>query len=72
MIRSFRYRGLELLHERDDPSRIHAAYRTKISRILSYLDQARKPSDMDFPGLRLHPRFLERFCFRQLADRLSL
>jgi proteic killer suppression protein len=31
------------------------AYRIKITRILSYLDQARKPADMDFPGLRLHP-----------------
>jgi toxin HigB-1 len=55
MIRSFRHRGLKLLHERDDPSRVHAAYRIKITRILSYLDQARKPADMDFPGLRLHP-----------------
>ena len=55
MIRSFRHRGLRLLHERGDASRIHAAYRTKIARILGYLNMARMPRDMDFPGLRLHP-----------------
>jgi toxin HigB-1 len=55
MIRSFRHRGLRLLHERGDASRIHAAYRTRIVRILGYLNVARIPRDMDFPGLRLHP-----------------
>ena len=68
MIRSFRHRGLRLLHERGDASRIHAAHRNRIARILGYLNMARSPRDMDFPGLRLHPltgnseRFLE--CFR--------
>ncbi len=55
MIRSFRHRGLRLLHERGDASRIHAARRNKIARILGYLNMARMPRDMDFPGLRLHP-----------------
>jgi toxin HigB-1 len=55
MIRSFRHRGLRLLHERGDAARIHAAHRTKIARILGYLNMARMPRDMDFPGLRLHP-----------------
>lgn len=55
MIRSFRHRGLRLLHERGDPSRIYAAQRKRILRILSYLDVARTPRDMDYPGLRLHP-----------------
>ncbi len=55
MIRSFRHRGLRLLHQRGDASRVHAAHRTKIARILGYLDVARMPRDMDFPGLRLHP-----------------
>jgi proteic killer suppression protein len=55
MIRSFRHRGLKLLHERADASRIHAAHRTRIARILGYLSVARTPRDMDFPGLRLHP-----------------
>ncbi len=55
MIRSFRHRGLKLLHERGDESRVHAAHRNKIARILGYLNSARMPRDMDFPGLRLHP-----------------
>jgi proteic killer suppression protein len=55
MIRSFRHRGLKLLHQRGDASRIHASHRTRIARILSYLNMARVPRDMDFPGLGLHP-----------------
>ena len=55
MIRSFRHRGLKLFHERGDASRIHAAHRSRIARILGYLKVARMPRDMDFPGLRLHP-----------------
>jgi toxin HigB-1 len=55
MIRSFRHRGLRPLHERGDDSRIHAAHRKRAARILSYLNVARIPRDMDFPGLRLHP-----------------
>ena len=55
MIRSFRHRGLQRFYERDDASRIHAAYRKKVARILTNLDEARSPADMDFPGLRLHP-----------------
>jgi len=55
MIRSFRHRGLKRFYERADASQIHAAYRKKIARILADLDSARMPSDMDFPGLRLHP-----------------
>ena len=55
MIRSFRHRGLKRLLEQGDPSRISAAHRIKIERILGYLNQARSPADMNFPGLRLHP-----------------
>jgi proteic killer suppression protein len=55
MIRGFRHRGLKLMHERGDASRVHAAHRNKIARILNYLNMARIPRDMDFPGLRLHP-----------------
>lgn len=55
MIRGFRHRGLRVLHERGDASQIHAAHRNKIARILGYLNAARIPRDMDFPGLRLHP-----------------
>jgi proteic killer suppression protein len=55
MVRSFRHRGLKLLHERGDASRIHAAHCNRVARILGYLNVAQMPRDMDFPGLRLHP-----------------
>jgi toxin HigB-1 len=54
MIRNFRHRGLRRLSEHGDASQIHAAYRKKVARILSNLNLARSPRDMDFPGLRLH------------------
>jgi len=55
MIRSFRHRGLRLLYQRGDDSKLHAAHRAKIARMLGYLDRARSPRDVDYPGLRLHP-----------------
>jgi proteic killer suppression protein len=55
MIRGFRHRGLRRLHERGDAAGVHATHRKRIVRILGYLDMARIPRDMDFPGLRLHP-----------------
>jgi len=55
MIRSFRHRGLKRLHERGDAAGVQAAQKKRIDRILGYLDNARIPRDMDFPGLRLHP-----------------
>ncbi|HEY1207218.1 MAG: type II toxin-antitoxin system RelE/ParE family toxin [Bryobacteraceae bacterium] len=55
MIRSFRHRGLRRLHEDDDPSRIAAALRGKVRRILSALDAAESPRALDLPAYRLHP-----------------
>ena len=54
MIRSVRHRGLRLLYERGDDSKLHAAHRGRITRILGYLNVARTPRDMDYPGLKLH------------------
>ncbi len=39
---------------RDDASRINPAYIDRIERILTALDDAADPNDMDFPGFRLH------------------
>jgi len=55
MIRSFRHRGLKRLHERGDAAGVQSAQKKRIVRVLGYLDNARIPRDMDFPGLRLHP-----------------
>jgi proteic killer suppression protein len=55
VIWSFRHRGLKRIYERDDPSRINAALRSKVQRILSALDAAESPQALDVPGFRLHP-----------------
>ncbi len=55
MIRSLRHRGLRRLHERGYASGVNAAHVGGIARVLSYLDVARMPRDIDYPGLRLHP-----------------
>ena len=55
MIRSFRHRGLKRFYESGDPSRIDAALRSKVQRILSALDAAKSPRALDIPGFRLHP-----------------
>jgi proteic killer suppression protein len=55
MIRSFRHKGLRLLFENDDRSKVQAAQADRISRILGFLDRASEPEDMALPGWRLHP-----------------
>ena len=53
MIRSFRHRGLKRLWA-GDPSRVNASLRDRIENVLSVLDAAGNPADMDLPGYRLH------------------
>ena len=55
MIRAFRHRGLKRLQERGDPSRVRTDQAERIALALADLDDARKPSDLDLPGYRLHP-----------------
>jgi proteic killer suppression protein len=55
VIRSFRHRGLRRFYESDDPSRIAAALRGKIQRILSALDAAESAQALSISGYRLHP-----------------
>lgn len=55
MVRSFRHRGLKRLYELGDPSRVRADQAERIALVLADLDDARKPSDLDLPGYRLHP-----------------
>jgi len=40
--------------ERYDASRLSPAFIARINRILTALDDAADPEDMDFPGFRLH------------------
>lgn len=54
MIVSFRHKGLRLLYEKGDRSRIRPDIAAKAERILSVLDQAEQPEDVDLPGFGLH------------------
>ena len=55
MIRRIRHRGLKRMYERGDPSRVSPGMADRIALALADLDDARKPSDLDLPGYRLHP-----------------
>ena len=54
MINRIRHRGLRRFHRRGDASGLTPHEVPRIRRILTSLDQATSPADMDFPGLRLH------------------
>jgi len=54
MIRSFVHKGLEKFYRTGNKSGIQSSHSKRIKLILSNLDQAESPDDMDLPGLRLH------------------
>lgn len=54
MIVSFRHKGLRLLYEKGDRSGIRPDLLDKVERVLTLLDQAREPADLDLPGMGLH------------------
>ena len=54
MIKSFKHKGLERFYHRGSTAGIQSAHAKKLRLILSNLDQAETPDDMDLPGLRLH------------------
>ena len=54
MIGSFKHKGLKRLYEKDDSSKLSAELLPKINRIVSLLDMATEPEDLDLPGFRLH------------------
>lgn len=55
MIRSIRHKGLRGLYDDDDPRGVIRQHTEKLRDILARLDAASAVSDMDLPGLRLHP-----------------
>jgi proteic killer suppression protein len=55
MIKSIRHRGVKRLYERGDASRIDPRLRDRVRRILTALQSATAPGDMDLPGYMLHP-----------------
>ena len=54
MIISFVHKGLEHFYRSGKTSGIQAKHAKRLRLILTNLDQAESPNDMDLPGLRLH------------------
>ena len=54
MISSFSHKGLERYYKSGNISGIQPDHAKRLRLILSNLDQAESPTDMDMPGLRLH------------------
>jgi proteic killer suppression protein len=55
MIVSFRHKGLRALYESGSARGVRPDHVPKLSRILSALDVAAGPADLDLPSFRLHP-----------------
>ncbi|MDA3877632.1 MAG: type II toxin-antitoxin system RelE/ParE family toxin [Halothiobacillus sp.] len=54
MITGFIHKGLERFYSTGKSSGIQASHAKRLRLILTKLDQAESPGDMDLPGLRLH------------------
>lgn len=54
MIKSFSHKGLERFYATGSTSGIQMKHVARLRLILTNLDQAESPNDMDLPGLRLH------------------
>jgi len=55
MIRGFRHKGLQRFFETGSKSGIRAAHERRLRLMVSRLDDATGPKDMDAPGWKLHP-----------------
>ena len=55
MIRTIKSRGLRVMHEDSNERYVAPRHVGKLRRILTLLETARSPQDMDVPGYRLHP-----------------
>jgi proteic killer suppression protein len=54
MVISFVHKGLERFYRSGKTSGIQSKHANRLRLILTNLDQAENPDDMDLPGLRLH------------------
>ncbi len=54
MIKSFIHKGLERFYRTGSKAGIQAKHAKRLRLILSNLDQAESPEEMDLPGLLLH------------------
>jgi proteic killer suppression protein len=54
VIRSFRHKGLQRFFETGSKAVIQASHAKRLARMLSRLDAANKPRDLNVPGWNLH------------------
>jgi len=54
VIQSIKHRGLKLLYQRGNRSRVLSEHVERIEDILARLDVASTPFDLDLPGYKLH------------------
>lgn len=54
MIISFRHKGLKLFYEKGDASKLQPQHVNKIRLILTRLDAAKTPEELNVPGYGLH------------------
>ena len=55
MIENFKHKGLKRLFEKGETKGILADHVEKVENILSVLNRAASPNDMDLPGFKVHP-----------------
>jgi toxin HigB-1 len=54
MIKSFKHKGLEAFFRRGTKAAIQAHHAAKLRILLTALDYAKRPNDMNAPGWRFH------------------
>ena len=55
MIMSFHHAGLEMFYRKDSKAGINPSHAKKLRKLLTALDAAARPEDMNVPGWDLHP-----------------
>jgi proteic killer suppression protein len=55
MIKSIQHKGLKMLYEDDNPSKLVPSHVNKVRNILTRLEFANHLDDINMPGARLHP-----------------
>ena len=55
VIRGYRHKGLKLFAETGSKAGIQPMHAARLRRLLTALDVASRPGDMDAPGNNLHP-----------------
>ena len=55
VIRSYRHKGLKLFAESGSKAGIQPMHAVRLKRLLTALNVANRPGDMDAPGNNLHP-----------------